>query len=1199
MKPTIAKTVSDQLIRRNYARKTVTYLLSLLFAVAATCVQAADSIVWSGAAGDGKWETDGNWKGNVKPTGAEYAKFSEPYGEDLTVTISDTVSVYGLSTSSSRTGTVTLTGDGLLDITSDYLRANRYGSIVWDVNVTNTIDNKWVSLYGDNTFLRRLDMISGSSGNTFCIRDNATLRLAGNASARTKYINLQNYTNPSIYLSGNSSFEIQRELFLKSDATLSVANNASLTVQSLYAYSDATLSVADNASIAVQNLHTAHDANISFTGGTITTPVVVSNATLLAANEGTILVSTYNSSSDSAFLPFSDTVDTWTLNGGTVRDVSGGRINMVYTNATKEIVGSGVIEMDCFDTTMSSNIVLRVYGVDLYLKNYSQWADYKKKRDEVEVVDISDVQFQVGGGTTLGVRGSGDKSFQYWHSALIDGSVTVDTTDHDDHVSGRTVKLGGLTGNGKLGIVGAGNVTFGTSSGLPGETWSYDMAGVSVSLCDSVTATVPSGCPIYNMGDFELSDSASLTTPYYMGKKNSSAPVGYVRSLTMSDATSLDVGRFMLVSGDATLSGSAKAVVRHTSSSDAEPTFSCANLSLSDDASLVVTGQIAAAAVSLSGDASLVVTGKIAAASLSMSGNAHLAFTAGTGFTAGAAFEGNGWTMEITIPDNYDAGIHPIVRGVAFDDDFTNRVTIVGATEGWSVKVLDGVPALYKALPASGVEWIGGGATSDWSDSANWNNGELPTAGDKVAFGGADGLKPFDNDYLTTVSGLVFRASAGPFVITGSVDTLTMTEAFPSGSRSSVTQDNATILSLSDFDQEIAVPVRSSGETAVLAAGGGAITLSQGITAPTDKYLVVGGEVCLGGTSETDYLAFRSKNIPTTSTLRLLPGSTYTIRRQGYHSFTDEANYVGRFVIEEGATMNVVDGDCASNNGDLEYVVDGTLNVTHNKDTGRLVAGPVEQYYTGKGSIYADSARSSRFDSTGHYINFGGTLKLYMGGNWYTATYTGSGENPNYPTRFRMMDGTTLGAANDWIYGPMNDVDSQLAPAQRASIMVGTVTVNTQNPTNDTAHTITFVDPLDASAANVVKVGAGTLAFNAPENYSSQISNLTVNAGVVQFTGAAPTIDSITANAGTVRFAAAPTLSGALTIASTDANFCVDGVAATAAWEPLAAAADIVGPDSETKWKTADGMRRFKIVSEVAGKVLYGAQASGFTVILR
>ena len=195
MKPTIAKTVSDQLIRRNYARKTATYLLSLLFAVAATCVQAADSIVWSGAAGDGKWETDGNWSGNVKPTGAEYAKFSEPYGEDLTVTISDTVSVYGLSTSSSRTGTVTLTGDGLLEITSDYLRSNGYCPMIWDVNVTNTIDNKWVSLYGDNTFLRRLDMIGGPNGNTFCIRDNASLRLVGNASVLTKYINLQNYKN--------------------------------------------------------------------------------------------------------------------------------------------------------------------------------------------------------------------------------------------------------------------------------------------------------------------------------------------------------------------------------------------------------------------------------------------------------------------------------------------------------------------------------------------------------------------------------------------------------------------------------------------------------------------------------------------------------------------------------------------------------------------------------------------------------------------------------------------------------------------------------------------------------------------------------------------------------------------------------------------------------------------------------------------
>jgi hypothetical protein len=185
--------------------------------------------------------------------------------------------------------------------------------------------------------------------------------------------------------------------------------------------------------------------------------------------------------------------------------------------------------------------------------------------------------------------------------------------------------------------------------------------------------------------------------------------------------------------------------------------------------------------------------------------------------------------------------------------------------------------------------------------------------------------------------------------------------------------------------------------------------------------------------------------------------------------------------------------------------------------------------------------------------------------------------------------------------------------------MVGNVTVNTQNPTNDTAHTITFVDPLDASEANLVKAGSGTLVFNETAGYPSHVSNLTVNAGSVRFTGAAPTVGGVTVNGGEVRFgvmpttlrdmivgegatasfAAAPALTGTLTIASKGANFRVDELVGTMTWVPIATAADIVGPDGETKWNSANEMCRFKIVADGTGKTLYSAKASCFMVIVR
>ena len=146
-----------------------------------------------------------------------------------------------------------------------------------------------------------------------------------------------------------------------------------------------------------------------------------------------------------------------------------------------------------------------------------------------------------------------------------------------------------------------------------------------------------------------------------------------------------------------------------------------------------------------------------------------------------------------------------------------------------------------------------------------------------------------------------------------------------------------------------------------------------------------------------------------------------------------------------------------------------------------------------------------------------------MNGDWNTAsdyvTTTLTNQLPNCPSRFRMASGTTLGATADWTYGPAADayatVAATITPADRTSVMSGTVTVDTQNPTNGAAHTITFVDPLDASDATLVKTGAGTLAFSAPAGYPSQVSNLTVNAGTVRIAGdAAPVLRDLTIGAG-------------------------------------------------------------------------------------
>ena len=928
-------------------------------------------------------------------------------------------------------------------------------------------------------------------------------------------------------------------------ASVSLEGNANLTAKALRVYPGRSLALSDNARINLtESMVVSPGASLTMSGNVV-------------VNHGKPL-----------YLPFSPEAgvnDEWTMYGGTfcATNDGNGRLELTYTNAVKTISGTGTFHLNRLYLTYATNLTLHLNGPDLYVRQNPGGKD---------------TVLRFSNGSTFGGWG-GDVSLANVKTA-IDGEAVFDTTDYQDGETARKITVAALQGGDDGNLTVKGNGTF-QISGTDTQAY-FGLVGK-----DSVTITYPNGSGFYTLGDLVLTDSATLTTPCYVG--HTAAQV--VKSLTMDEDASLSVGRYMILSGDAAFSGTASAVIQN-SRNENRAAFTCANLSLSDNASLVVTGTVVAT-------------------SLSMSGNAHLAFTAGAGFTAGAAFGDGNWTMEITIPAGYEAGIRPIVRGMAFDESFTNHVTLVGETEGWSVRTIEGMPILYKEAEPSGVEWTGGSASSDnWSDVENWNGGNVPTATDFVAFGGLTRLTPYNNS-LSTASGIVFRASAGPFVLSGS-GPLSLTANCVS--RSAATVNNAMIVSHSAFDQMVAQPIDLGAHHAYLHSDNAALKMTGGVYTTESGYnFVVCGDVRIGGTSSGGVFSFKNSVSGTPSCLTVLPGGSFTCKGQNSRSMAETASYVGRVVVEEGGEM-VVMGECSFLYGELENVIDGTLSVVKGSGSsrgsdGRLAAGPQEQYYAGKGVIYADGARAGRVaDAANHYVNFGGTLKLYMNGDWNTASYYVSGTTtnqiPNYPTRFRMVDGTTLGATADWTYGPAadayNTVAATVTPADRTSVMSGTVTVDTQNPTNGAAHTITFVDPLDASDATLVKTGAGTLAFNAPAGYPSQVSNLTVNAGTVRIAGdAAPVLRDLTVGAGaTASFAAVPTFAGTLTIASTDAKLALDSTPENG-WYLIATAADIATPNGAATWRGADGRQAFKVVTDGAGTHLYGNMSKGTLMIFR
>ena len=367
----------------------------------------------------------------------------------------------------------------------------------------------------------------------------------------------------------------------------------------------------------------------------------------------------------------------WTMEGGEIRSVGTNGLVLPYTNATKTVSGTGTLYAYKFSVDNASNLVIRLIGPKAYLGH--TWFDGG---------DTRNIIFEVGGGSTLGAYGQ-DLYFQYWTNKVV-GAVTVDTIDYADKSTPRTIAMSKFFDcNGTITVNGTG--TF-----MINETITQPNLGLTVK--DSATLGQVSWGSAYALGDIVLEDSARFDVPKYLGHKTTP---NCVKSITMRDDTTLTVPRYVQASGDVVLSGNASAVICN-SSNDSGAAFSCANLSLADNASLSVTGTIAAT-------------------SLTMSGNSHFAFTAGTAFSAGASFGAGNWTMEITIPSGYEAGIRPVVLGAGFEGDFADHVTLVGDTEGWSARTLNGNLILYKGpLPTGSVSPDDGQTIFEEGDTVNF-----------------------------------------------------------------------------------------------------------------------------------------------------------------------------------------------------------------------------------------------------------------------------------------------------------------------------------------------------------------------------------------------------------------------------------------------------------------------------------------------
>lgn len=117
---------------------------------------AGSTFYWTGATGDGKWSTTGNWSGNAVPTSTDIAHFQAAYcsGSNCNVNIDSAANVLGIDMSASYTGTITQ-GSGIT-IT--------VGSSGW-VQSTGTFVGSNADIVVDNSFTLTGGTFTPSSAN--------------------------------------------------------------------------------------------------------------------------------------------------------------------------------------------------------------------------------------------------------------------------------------------------------------------------------------------------------------------------------------------------------------------------------------------------------------------------------------------------------------------------------------------------------------------------------------------------------------------------------------------------------------------------------------------------------------------------------------------------------------------------------------------------------------------------------------------------------------------------------------------------------------------------------------------------------------------------------------------------------------------------------------------------------------------------
>ena len=485
---------------------------------------------------------------------------------------------------------------------------------------------------------------------------------------------------------------------------------------------------------------------------------------------------------------------------------------------------------------------------------------------------------------------------------------------------------------------------------------------------------------------------------------------------------------------------------------------------------------------------------------------------------AGSVVQSGDFTLNASVLSGTADGVWPLVSGAGID---ISRMTVNFADATSAAYVMTVIDGVAYAAPGSIVpdenvtEWTGA-ANGLWSNSGNWTH--APSEGDVLHFNGVRNTRCVnDLSSPSSFAQLAFDDTAGPFVLSGNALSLT-----PAESGATVVSSSAKVPVVVSNDVDV-----TSIPSSVLASGGAPVVFAGSFSSADGNYTdhpTVGGEVVFAGSASIAKLKFKDSS----SVLRVAAGGSVAITDQ--QTLSAQVFSLGRFEVDAGGTLRIAetsDGGLRYTSGSPMHRVDGRLAVDSR------LTGTVAQTFKGTGVF--ECATNVPTASTVEYTMRDGLR--FVPSVWCTASPSVAGI-----ARLVVSD-ATLGARSDWTFGPEGDVSLlSSTAAERALVAHGELTVDTADAGTGAAHTVTFVDPIDASDAVLVKAGAGVMVL--PESGCDLSGGMRLEGGEVALS--------------------APVETGALVFSGGGITLTPEFRSALADWTTVATATSVSGEPVDT-----------------------------------